>query len=83
MMKAWHYMTDEDVRNLAGQALDEACRHIQDVIGVETGDLAGMFFTGENQGVIEEVLREYILLELSTRSANIEEFLGESKRAAQ
>lgn len=82
-MKAWHYMTNEDVKNLARQALDEACRHIQDVIGVQTGDLAGMFFTGENQGVIEEVLREYILLELSIRSAEIKEFLGESNHAAQ
>jgi hypothetical protein len=76
MMKAWHYMTDEDVRNLARNALDEACRHIQDVIGIQTGDLAGMFFTGENQGVIEEVLREYILLELGSRSAELDEFLG-------
>ena len=46
MMKAWHYMTNEDVRDLAGDALNVACKHIQDIIGVETGDLAGMTLAG-------------------------------------
>ena len=45
-MKAWHYMTKDDVRDLAGDALNVACKHIQDIIGVETGDLAGMYLQG-------------------------------------
>jgi hypothetical protein len=76
MMKAWHYMTGEDVSNLAEQALDEACRHIQDVIGVQTGDVAGIYFTGANKDAIEAVLRRYINLELSFRDKEIQEFLG-------
>jgi hypothetical protein len=76
MMKAWHYMTGEDVSNLAEQALDEACRHIQDVIGVQTGDVAGIYFTGTNKDAIEAVLRRYINLELSFRDKEIQEFLG-------
>jgi hypothetical protein len=81
-MKAWHYMTQENVQDLADQALNEACRHIQDVIGVATGDLAGMFFTGENKDLIEEILRQYINLELQERSHEVEEFMGEINRAA-
>ena len=81
-MKAWHYMNEDNVRDLADQALNEACRHIQEVIGIETGDLAGMFFSGENKDLIEEILREYINLELQVRSHEIEEFMGEIKNAA-
>ena len=81
-MKAWHYMDQGNIRDLADQALNEACRHIQEVIGVPTGDLAGMFFTGDNKDLIEEILREYISLELQIKSHEIGEFLGESNRAA-
>jgi hypothetical protein len=81
-MKAWHYMNEDNVRDLADQALNEACRHIQEVIGIDTGDLAGMFFTGENKDLIEEILREYISLELQIKSHESEEFMGEIKRAA-
>jgi hypothetical protein len=82
-MKAWHYMTNEDVRNLAEQALDEACKHIQDVIGVQTGDVAGIYFSGNNKDAIEAVLMRYINLELSFRDSEIKELLGENNNAAQ
>ena len=82
-MKAWHYMTQENVQDLADQALNEACRHIQDVIGIQTGDVAGMFFTGENKDLIEEILREYINLELQIKTHESEELMGEINRAAQ
>ena len=81
-MKAWHYMTEDNVRDLADQALNEACRHIQEVIGIQTGDVAGMFFTGENKDLIEEILREYISLELQIRSHEIGEFMEGLNRAA-
>jgi hypothetical protein len=77
MMKAWHYMTSEDVSNLAEQALNEACRHIQDVIGVQTGDVAGIYFSGNNKDAIEAVLTRYINLELSFRDSEIQQFLGD------
>jgi hypothetical protein len=83
MMKAWHYMTNEDVRNLAEQALDEACKHIQDVIGVQSGDVAGIYFSGNNKDAIEAVLMRYINLELSFRDSEIKELLGENNNAAQ
>jgi hypothetical protein len=81
-MKAWHYMTNEDVSKLADQALNEACRYIQDVIGVETGDLAGMYFSGTYGEAIEAVLRGYIISELQEKNPELHQFLGESNRAA-
>lgn len=82
-MKAWNYMTNEDVCRLADQALNEACRYIQDVIGVETGDFAGMYFSGTHGEAIEAVLRGYIISELQEKNPDLHKFLGETNRAAQ
>jgi hypothetical protein len=82
-MKAWHYMTNEDVSKLALEALDVACKHIQDIIGVDTGDLAGLYFSGENLETVDLVLRRYITLELQEKNPALHKFLGESNRAAQ
>lgn len=73
-MKAWHYMTEQDVKNLAEDALNEACRHIQDVIGVETGNLASMFFSGKNQDLIQEILSRYIQSELTFKNPELHNF---------
>ena len=73
-MKTWHYMTEQDVKNLAEDALNEACRHIQDVIGVETGDLASMFFSGKNQDLIQEILSRYIESELTFKNPELHNF---------
>ena len=74
-------MKDDQVRWLADQALSEACRHIQDALGIKTGDVAGMFFSGDNKDQIEEILKEYISLELQIKSHELNEFLGESNAA--
>jgi hypothetical protein len=78
-MKAWHYMTDEQVSRLASEALDVACRHIQDIIGVETGDLAGMYFTGEISKTINLVLTRYVVLELQEKNPELHQFLTGSQ----
>ena len=82
-MKAWHYMTNDDVSRLALEALDVACKHIQDTIGVDTGDLAGLYFSGENLETVDLVLRRYITLELQEKNPELHKVLGESNRAAQ
>jgi hypothetical protein len=82
-MKAWHYMTNEDVSKLALDAIDVACKHIQDTIGVDTGDLAGLYFSGQNLETLDLVLRRYITLELQEKNPELHKFLGESNRAAQ
>jgi len=53
-------MTNQDIQNLAENALHEACRHIQDALGVQTGDTAGMFFTGAREEIILDFLTAYI-----------------------
>jgi hypothetical protein len=64
-------------------ALDVACKHIQDIIGVDTGDLAGLYFSGENLETVDLVLRRYITLELQEKNPALHKFLGETNRAAQ
>jgi hypothetical protein len=48
-----------DAAKLAEGALDAAARYIQDELGVEFGDNAGMFFQGENLSMILDILTQY------------------------
>jgi len=57
-------MTKQDIQNLAENALHEACRHIQDALGIQSGDTAGLFFTGEREDIILDILTRYIDTEL-------------------
>lgn len=54
-----------DADDLAREALDVAVRHIQDKVGQQYGDTAGVFFTGRNEDVIIQILKDYIETELS------------------
>ena len=54
-------LNNEEITTLAQEALDAAARLIQDRLGVETGDFAGVFFSN---GKAEEILQEYIREEL-------------------
>ena len=56
--------TKQQIQDLSENALHEACRHIQDALGVKTGDVGGIFFSGENQDRIESILRDYIRTEI-------------------
>jgi hypothetical protein len=57
-------MTKQDIQNLAENALHEACRHIQDALGVTTGDTAGLFFTGDREDIVIDIFTRYIDIEL-------------------
>ena len=48
-----------DVERLAEGALDAAARYIQDELGIESGDNAGMFFQGETYDTIIRILANY------------------------
>ena len=56
--------TKKQIEDLAGNALSQACAYIQDQLGVKTGDLAGLFFSGETQDIIESILQDYIKIEI-------------------
>lgn len=57
-------MNKKDIQTLAENALHEACRHIQDALGVESGDTAGLFFTGDREEIVLDILTAYIDTEL-------------------
>ena len=60
-MKIWEQYTEDGINDLAREALDAACLLIQERLGVETGDLAGMFFDDDR---VEDSFRNYIRSEL-------------------
>ena len=62
--------SSSDVEELANDALDAAALSIQNALGVEHGDFAGMFFTGEAGETILEILREYAREEMKNQSEN-------------
>jgi len=64
--------TKREIEDLAGNALSEACAYIQDKLGVKTGDLAGLFFTGEPQDIIESILQDYIRREIEFKELPID-----------
>lgn len=56
-----------DVETLADAALNAAALSIQDALGIETGDVAGMFFSGTKYEQIMDLLREYAELEIKLK----------------
>ena len=61
--------TKQQIQDLSENALHEACRHIQDALGVKTGDVGGVFFSGEAQSIIESILQEYIKTEIMFKNS--------------
>lgn len=55
------------------QSLSIAVRHMQDSLGVKTGDTAGVFFSGVNDQTIRDIFRQYIKLEISLMNDHKEE----------
>ena len=47
----------QDLEDLANEALDEACAYIQRKLGITTGDLASHFFS---DGVVVYLFKKYI-----------------------
>ena len=68
-MKPWQEYTPQGIDDLADEALNAAVLLIQDRLGVETGDLAGLFFSGLAEHDIKEWLRRYIKSELRNMGA--------------
>lgn len=56
--------TQNEINDLAESALDIACAFIQEQLNVPTGDLAGLFFSGERQKIIESIFQDYIRSEI-------------------
>jgi hypothetical protein len=57
-------MRQQEIETLADEALNEAVRLIQDKLGVQTGDFAGMYFDNDRWKVMQQVLAGYIVSEI-------------------
>lgn len=57
-------MNQEQMTQLADDAANEAVRHIQDKLGIESGDFAGLYFSGNKWEVLLQVLVGYICAEI-------------------
>lgn len=58
-------MLSDQIDLIVDDALEAAVRHIQDAIGVTTGDRAALFFTGKYAEEITRRLRQYTIYELN------------------
>lgn len=58
-------MKATDTNMIVEDAINAAAKSIQDALGVQSGDTAGIFFTGNNHESIDKLLREYATLEIS------------------
>lgn len=63
-MKPWHQYTEEGIAGLAAEALNAAVAHIQDRLGVDTGDFAGLYFSGNREAAMEAIFKQYIEQEI-------------------
>lgn len=50
-------MNNEQIKELAEEALNKAVLLIQERMGIQTGDLAGVFFSGEDPAQFEAYIR--------------------------
>lgn len=56
--------TRPEIANLADEAGNIAIAHIQEKLGIPTGDFAGLYFSGNRWDVIMQVLEGYIVSEI-------------------
>jgi len=63
-MKPWRHYTEEGIAGLAAEALNVAVAHIQDQLGVDTGDFAGLYFSGTREQALEAIFKQYIEQEI-------------------
>lgn len=59
-------LTSEQIADLANDAANVAIAHIQEKLGIPTGDFAGLYFSGgDNWNVLTTILFDYIYTEIS------------------
>jgi hypothetical protein len=62
--------TQNEINDLASSALDVACAFIQEQMNIPSGDLAGIFFTGRPQELIETLFKSYIRAEINCKNSD-------------
>ena len=68
----------QDLEDLANEALDEACAYIQRKLGVTTGDLASHFFSdGVVIGQFQKYIDEEVYLNVLSKDQLIERLIND------
>jgi hypothetical protein len=62
--------TQTEINDLASSALDVACLFIQEQMNIKTGDLAGLYFSGKPQEIIETLFKSYIRAEINFKESD-------------
>jgi hypothetical protein len=60
-------MHQDQINAIADNALNAAALSIQNELDVKTGDIAGIFFAGNNEAIILSIFRSYIQTEINFR----------------
>lgn len=58
-------MIRDKIEELANEAAHDAVHHIQTTLGVKSGDLAGLYFSGDKWDILVTILEGYISTEIS------------------
>jgi hypothetical protein len=62
-------MSDAQMADLAENAANAAIKHVQDVLGIESGDFAGLYFSGDDNWTdLKTIIFEYINAEIKEGS---------------
>jgi hypothetical protein len=56
--------TNEEIQLIAENALNKAILHIQDHLGQTDGGVAGIYFSGDKEHLILQILKDYISTEI-------------------
>jgi hypothetical protein len=65
--------TQTEITDIAEHALNAAVLHIQDHLGQTDGGVAGIYFSGDKEHLIIEILRSYITTEIMFSTPPVEE----------
>jgi hypothetical protein len=57
--------TQDEINDIADQAFNKAILHIQNHLGQTDGGVAGIYFSGNRQDVIMDILKSYIQTEIN------------------
>jgi hypothetical protein len=58
-------MTTEEIKKLADQVANDAIYQIQNAIGVQSGDFAGIYFSGDKWEVLLSIFEDYTTAEIN------------------